>query len=73
MDYEAQIMDRQERLEIWEDDPDDPYLQISPAEDSGSPIGRGCPPVVNKAVPYCDYNCDECWTNYYIDTNGGIT
>lgn len=27
-DYESLILDRQEREEIWEDEPDSPYLQI---------------------------------------------
>ena len=26
IDYEAMILERQENIEIWEDDPDSPYL-----------------------------------------------
>ena len=27
VDYEALILERQENIEIWEDEPDSPYLQ----------------------------------------------
>lgn len=27
IDYEARILERQENTEIWEDDPDSPYLR----------------------------------------------
>lgn len=35
LDYEDMILARQEEMEIWEDDPDDPYLGLSVDDEEG--------------------------------------
>ena len=65
MDYESMILARQEATEIWEDDPESPYLQPDPGDVVRHVIRGECPPLIDGLIG-CQYaeDCAECWWRY---------